>query len=158
MAHELDIPDPLTAWRRRQEERAQRRAEGKAEQVRVEGRGETTGNPLELCYDEDGISFGDAQFDKAFAKTIGGFVGERDARILDEIDEALAARDREIADLKGELAELKGLVGGCLASVGQRDRSTDDEAKHLMDNAAFEDWARWAQAEPVYRRRGKETR
>jgi hypothetical protein len=27
-----------------------------------------------------------------------------------------------------------------------------------LDNAAFEDWARWAQAEPVYRRRGKETR
>jgi hypothetical protein len=129
--HMLDIADPLTGWRRRQQERAQRRAEGKAEQVRAEGRGEATGNPLGLSCDEDGISFGDPQFDKAFAETIGGFVGETRNQMWDEIDAELAARDRAIAELRAENAELKGLVGGCLAAVGQRDRSRGNEDERV---------------------------
>jgi hypothetical protein len=125
--HVLDIADPVTAWQRRQEQRAQRRAEGKAEQVRAEGRGEATGNPLGLSYDELGLIFSDWGFAQAFDKTIGRALDDMRGKTLLEMDEALAERDRQIADGKAELAELKQLVGGLLTRISQSDRSMEKE-------------------------------
>jgi hypothetical protein len=129
--HMLDIADPLTGWRRRQQERAQRRAEGKAEQVRAEGHGEATGNPLGLSYDEIGLIFSDWGFARAFDKTIGRALDDMRSQTLLEMDEALAERDRQLAELRAQNCELKGLVGGLLTTIGQRDRSRGDEAERL---------------------------